>query len=76
MNRVKRHVRVIVAKAEGIKCPRCWFYTGEGRFNYDGLCDKCVDALLHDYPEHGIIPFILQAKAKQREQWEIMTTGE
>jgi isoleucyl-tRNA synthetase len=40
-------VQVVVDKADGIKCERCWRYvprvSNEGGF--EGLCDRCVEAL-------------------------------
>ena len=30
---------VKVARAEGVKCPRCWNYTTEG--DDEGLCPRC-----------------------------------
>ncbi len=45
-------MHITITKHKGVKCPRCWKYTGEGRFNFDGLCDMCCDVLLNDYPEH------------------------
>jgi len=44
-------VEVVVQRAEGVKCPRCWHYTGEGRFNMDNLCDRCYLVLAIDYAE-------------------------
>ena len=49
------------------KCPRCWRYTGEGRFNFDGLCDRCCAVILADYPEHPSVLHIQAAYARQRE---------
>lgn len=51
-------LRVSVARADGVKCPRCWRYTGEGRFNFDGLCDRCCQVLWTHHPAHESIPFI------------------
>jgi hypothetical protein len=60
---------VAVSKAEGAKCPRCWRVTGEGRYNFDGLCDRCCDVLVTDHPTHPAIPHILAAYANQRARW-------
>ena len=60
---------VTVSKAEGVKCPRCWKVTGEGRFNFDGLCDACCTVLVHAYPEHEAVPLILQSYFDQHCRW-------
>ena len=40
-------VEVVVSKAEGSKCPRCWRIvpTVSTATDTEGLCDRCVDAL-------------------------------
>ena len=40
-------VRVVVEKAPGVKCDRCWRYVTSVRSDSDwaGLCDRCVEAL-------------------------------
>jgi isoleucyl-tRNA synthetase len=40
-------VVVEVARAEGVKCPRCWRYVTSvsSRGDREGLCDRCVGAL-------------------------------
>lgn len=58
---------VYVTRAEGVKCPRCWKLTGEGRFNYDGLCDPCCRVILADYPQHESAPFIQSFLRSQKE---------
>lgn len=58
--------QIDVAKAEGVKCPRCWKWTGEGRFNFDGLCDECCEVILADFPYHESVPFILASREEQR----------
>merc|ERR1711862_128810 len=38
-----------IKKAEGNKCGRCWFYdkqVGDLEQAYDGVCDRCNDAIL------------------------------
>ena len=57
-------LRVEVERAEGVRCPRCWHVTPEGRLNHDHLCDRCCAALLADWPEYAV--GILAAKAAQR----------
>lgn len=64
-------LHIEVAHAEGVKCPRCWKHTGEGRFNFDGLCDVCCDVILKDFPDHESVPHILASKADQRKRWGI-----
>jgi len=42
-------IEIEVQKAPGEKCPRCWHYhTVQG--NPQGLCDKCVRAILEGLP--------------------------
>ena len=53
------------------KCPRCWRYTGEGRMNFDGLCDPCCHVLLDEYPDHAAVPQIHAAYAMQRARWGV-----
>ena len=62
---------VAITKAPGVKCPRCWRVTGEGRWNFDGLCDRCCDVLLLGHPTHPSVPFIQAAYATQRVRWSI-----
>jgi len=40
-------VQVVVEKAPGVKCQRCWRYVPSVRTEPDwsGICDRCVDAL-------------------------------
>jgi isoleucyl-tRNA synthetase len=40
-------VEVIVSRAEGSKCPRCWrvVLSVSAASGMEGLCDRCVDAL-------------------------------
>jgi isoleucyl-tRNA synthetase len=40
-------VRVVIEKAPGVKCDRCWRYVTSVRSDPDwaGLCDRCVEAL-------------------------------
>lgn len=54
---------VMVAKAPGEKCPRCWMY--RYTMNFDNLCNKCVAVILKDHPDHPSVPYIL-ADLKQR----------
>jgi isoleucyl-tRNA synthetase len=47
VDRQESGVEVVVSRAEGSKCPRCWrvvtsVSTASG---IEGLCDRCVDAL-------------------------------
>ena len=52
-----------------VKCPRCWKWTAEGRFNYDNLCDRCCQVLVSDHPQHESVPHILAAFKVQAERW-------
>lgn len=54
----------------GIKCPRCYRRTGEGHFNFDGLCDRCCRAILSDFPDHWSVAGIKEAFAKQKTMWK------
>ena len=40
-------VRVVVGRADGVKCPRCWRYVPavSDAAGTEGLCDRCVDAV-------------------------------
>lgn len=58
-------MNITVVKHEGVKCPRCYRYTGEGRFNFDGLCDRCCDVLCE--MRHDAAPYIRVSKAWQHE---------
>jgi hypothetical protein len=58
-----------VEKHPGVKCPRCYRYTGEGRYNYDGLCDRCCEVILKAYPDHVSVQRILQCRIDQRKRW-------
>jgi isoleucyl-tRNA synthetase len=44
---VPEGVQVVVSRADGVKCERCWRFvpsvTESGAFK--GVCDRCVDAL-------------------------------
>ena len=62
-------MKIVVTKAEGVKCPRCWKMTGEGRFNFEGLCDPCQTVILADHPTHESVTHILAAKAEQRRRF-------
>ena len=57
-------LRVEVMKAEGVRCPRCWQWTPEGRLNHDHLCDACCAVLLAEFPAYT--DAICAAKAAQR----------
>jgi hypothetical protein len=62
-------MKVTVTKAEGVKCPRCWKITGEGRWNFDGLCDPCCHVIITDFPTHEAVPQILASRRVQKEHW-------
>jgi hypothetical protein len=53
----------------GVKCPRCYRLTGEGRFNFDGLCDRCCGVILKQFPAHWSVDGIKRAYAEQRKKW-------
>jgi isoleucyl-tRNA synthetase len=40
-------IRVLVEKAAGVKCGRCWRVVAAVRSEpeWEGICDRCVDAL-------------------------------
>lgn len=54
-----------------VKCPRCWHYTHEGQHNHDGLCDRCCNVLLSDFPEHESIPHIKASREAQKQRWTV-----
>lgn len=64
-------IEIVVTKADGMKCPRCWKVTGAGRFNFDGLCDPCAHLLIERFPDHESVPHIQQAYADQRARWVV-----
>jgi len=64
-------IEVKIAEHEGPKCPRCYKHSHEGRFNFDGLCDRCQDTILTFFPTHESVPFIEAALAEQRKRWGI-----
>ena len=66
-------VKSLKADPRYAKCPRCWRYTGEGRMNFDGLCDPCCRVLVTDYPGHVAPPQIEAAYAAQRRRWGVAT---
>lgn len=42
-------LEIKVEKADGAKCPRCWnYHTVQG--NPQGICDRCVLAILEGLP--------------------------
>lgn len=47
-------MQVIVERADGVKCPRCWKYHGIPD-NFMGMCDACCSTLiecdLYEFPE-------------------------
>lgn len=55
---------IVIKKAEDVKCPRCW-HVHEASLNFDNLCNKCVNIILTDFPNHPSVPFI-QENLKQR----------
>ncbi len=58
-----------VYDAEGVKCPRCKKTTAAGRFNFDGLCDRCQELILEHFPDHESVPFIKASLEAQRARW-------
>jgi ribosomal protein S27AE len=40
------------------ECPRCWRYTDT--VNFDNLCNRCVDVILAEHPDHPSVKLILQ----------------
>lgn len=51
-----------------VKCPRCWHWHGVVE-NFDGLCDKCQQTILTDFPDHESVPFVKSAIMKQRQKY-------
>ncbi len=43
-------MEIVVEKAEGLKCPRCWRFWGISE-NPEGICDRCAEALLNSTPK-------------------------
>lgn len=44
-------------QAYTVKCPRC-IRRHNITCNYDSLCDRCVDVLMNDHPDHWSVPGI------------------
>lgn len=67
--------RVLVEKAEGVKCPRCW-KIHPVRVNFQDLCDRCCHSVVEDYPNHWSVSGIKASYAMQREvmSWKWGTT--
>ena len=49
---------VSAAKADGVKCPRCWHIHG-ATLNHDHLCNRCIRAVVEAFPNHESVPHIL-----------------
>jgi hypothetical protein len=63
-------VVITVEQAVGVKCPRCWKIHSVD-CNFDNLCDRCVDAILTDHPNHESVPHIKAALEAQRKRWAV-----
>jgi hypothetical protein len=48
-----------------IKCPRCW-HMHTVLLNFDGLCDRCCNELVADWPGHESVPFIRACREAQK----------
>ena len=48
-----------VTHASGVKCPRCWHWHAAD-LNFDNLCNRCVQIILTDFPNHESAARILQ----------------
>jgi hypothetical protein len=72
-SKAENHVDVsdgsTINNGEVAKCSRCRRWRTECLSNYDNLCDRCVQALLEDFPNHESIPFILENICQQRTKW-------
>lgn len=47
------------------ECPRCWRYTDS--INFDSLCDRCVNVILTEHPNHVSVPLILKHREDSKE---------
>lgn len=58
-------VQAEVTHADGHKCPRCqlWHQVTE---NFDGLCDRCCDVMITDWPQHEFTVEIIKSRQEQR----------
>jgi hypothetical protein len=56
---------VLVTKADGHKCPRCW-HIHTVNDNHDDLCDRCCHAIMNGWPGHESVPHIVAAMNAQR----------
>jgi hypothetical protein len=52
---------VIVERADGLKCPRCWRFFGI-RDNPQGLCDRCCGVLLQSKADEFGVDAVLYAE--------------
>jgi hypothetical protein len=50
------------------RCPRCKRYH-DIIDNYDNLCDRCVTALINDFPNHESVPHIKANICQQQAKW-------
>ena len=48
------------------KCPRCYRYEQAATLNFEGLCDRCCDIVVKEFPDHWSVPRIKAALAKQK----------
>lgn len=55
---------------DNIKCPRCKRYHVI-LDNYDNLCDRCIVALVNDFPDHESVPFILKSIKEQVQKYKV-----
>lgn len=60
MNDVKIAVSSLKGNPEYCQCPRCKRYTKSGIHNFDGLCERCCDVLIHSWPDFEAVPLIKQ----------------
>jgi len=70
---------LIQIKAESLKdnpdycqCPRCWKFHHVFE-NFDSLCDRCINVILDDFPNHESVPFIKVALEKQRKKYTVQS---
>lgn len=65
---MKPEISVTVVRMDSLgayKCPRCRMYTFCE--NYDNLCNRCVDVLVSEFPDHPSVAEILKVKEIQKE---------
>lgn len=65
----KIQILLLIESPHYSKCPRCRHYTKDGMNNFDNLCDRCVNVLIDNFPEHESVNHIKNKTPQQPEYW-------